>query len=316
MWGALGVLHELSLHPDESLMATAPPPGTPAPPAPPTQPRALTEIKIYSHSALFYWWPVWLLGLILGLLTFFGGEKMVVFPGDAETSRKFLVISAPGQAPTPREGVLLKTADEKKKQRHLPPNAEDKDLEKDPQLELHATSRKGYGVLFAIVLLIVIFITNVPLRGMWSLLVIMAIVMLSIIFALAGIWDKILAAIALLDIRINTGGYFFISLGLLFLWIFAFFFFDRQIYMVFSHGAMKVCLEIGAGEKQYDTIGMTIERERSDLFRHWILGLGSGDLIVRTSGADRHEFRLTNVLFINRKLHQIEELQRVRQMGQ
>src|SRR5207302_4493790 len=89
--------------------------------------------------------------------------------------------------------------------------------------------------------------------------------------------------------------------------------FDRQIYIIFQPGALKVCLQVGGGEKQYDTIGMTIEKERSDLFRHWILGLGSGDIIVRTSGADRHEFRLNNVLFIGRKLQAIEEMQRVRQ---
>jgi hypothetical protein len=58
---------------------------------------------------------------------------------------------------------------------------------------------------------------------------------------------------------------------------------------------------------------MNIEKERSDIFRHLILGLGSGDLIVRTSGADRHEFRLINVLFINHKLALIEDMQRVRQ---
>src|SRR5262249_13863254 len=150
--------------------------------------------------------------------------------------------------------------------------------------------------------LIVIFITNVPLRGMWSLLVIMAIIMLSIIFALAGWWDRILETIKLLDIRINMGGYLFISLGLLALWMFAFFFFDKQVYIIFTPGAMKVCLEIGGGEKQYDTLGMAIEKERSDLFRHYILGLGSGDLVIRTTGADRHEFRLTNVLRVSHKL--------------
>ena len=35
-------------------------------PAPLLPPRP-TEIKIYSHSSLFYWWPVWLLGYILAL---------------------------------------------------------------------------------------------------------------------------------------------------------------------------------------------------------------------------------------------------------
>ena len=43
------------------------------------------------------------------------------------------------------------------------------------------------------------------------------------------------------------------------------------------------------------------------------VGLGSGDMVVRTSGAERHEFRLNNVLFIGRKLQLVEEMQRVRQ---
>ena len=86
--------------------------------------------------------------------------------------------------------------------------------------------------------------------------------------------------------------------------------------MIFTPGQVKVCTEIGGGEKAYDTTGMTIEKQRSDLFRHWILGLGSGDLVVRTSGADRHEFRLNNVLFVGRKLQLIEEMQRVRQERQ
>jgi hypothetical protein len=53
---------------------------------------------------------------------------------------------------------------------------------------------------------------------------------------------------------------------------------------------------------------MSVERQRSDLFRHWILGLGSGDLIVKTSGARNEHFDLHNVLFINRKVRMIEEM--------
>jgi hypothetical protein len=88
------------------------------------------------------------------------------------------------------------------------------------------------------------------------------------------------------------------------------YFFDRQIYMVFNPGQLKVCLEIGAGETAYDTMGMVIQRQRDDLFRHWILGLGSGDLIVRTSGAHSHEFHMENVLNVNSKLKAIEEMMR------
>ncbi|HEY1859280.1 MAG TPA: hypothetical protein VGG61_02945, partial [Gemmataceae bacterium] len=84
----------------------------------------------------------------------------------------------------------------------------------------------------------------------------------------------------------------------------------RQLYMIFSPGQLKVRQEIGGGEKAYDTSGMTIEKQRSDLFRHWILGLGSGDLIVNTSGAHVQHFEFPNVLFVGKKVHQIEDMLR------
>jgi hypothetical protein len=89
-------------------------------------------------------------------------------------------------------------------------------------------------------------------------------------------------------------------------------FFDQQVYMVFTPGQFRVRQEIGDAETAYDTTGMTIQKQRSDLFRHWILGLGSGDLIVKTSGAQAHEFHLNNVLFLGRKVKLIEEMLRSR----
>ena len=59
---------------------------------------------------------------------------------------------------------------------------------------------------------------------------------------------------------------------------------------------------------------MTIQKQRSDLFRHWILGLGSGDLIVPTAGAQPHQFDMPNVLFLGRKVREIEDMLRSRQM--
>src|SRR5690242_2851090 len=73
----------------------------------------------------------------------------------------------------------------------------------DPRL--HIWPGKGFGVLFATVLLLVIVITNVPLRGMWSFMVIFLVIALSIIFALAGWWEVILRHLGYLDIRINAG---------------------------------------------------------------------------------------------------------------
>src|SRR5687767_9868623 len=130
-------------------------------PAPAPQPARPTEIKIYSHSNLFYWWPVWLLGLVLGGLTMFSKEYMVIVPDDAEVSRKLSIYTGAGKQPDFREGILFKEAPNNKEnlRKHLPPNREVTDLEKEAKLTLHGTSRRGYGVIFVTVLLVVIFIT-------------------------------------------------------------------------------------------------------------------------------------------------------------
>ena len=143
-------------------------------------------------------------------------------------------------------------------------------------------------------------------------IVIGVIVFLSIIFAFAGWWNFIFHQLSFLDIRINLGGYVFISTVLLIIWLVVYFFFDKQTYMVFTPGQLRVRLEIGEGETAYDTMGMTVQKQRSDLFRHWILGLGSGDMIVKTHGAQVHEFNLPNVLFLGRKLKQVEDMLRSR----
>jgi hypothetical protein len=252
---------------------------TPMPTASRTAP---IEIHIVSHSTLFYWWPVWLVGFILTALTLFDDHYMV---GKTITYEKNDVIVMP-KSHISDAGVTI------------------------DQPHLHAANNSGYGVLFVTVLLVVIFITNVPLRGLWSIMAIGLIVLVTVILQLAGFWDPILRGLYLLDVRINVAGYFLISSVLFGLWLFTMVLFDRQIYMSFTAGQLRVRTEIGGGEKVYDAVGMTMEKQRSDLFRHWLLGLGSGDLIVRTSGAQAQQFEMANVLFIGRKVHAIENLLR------
>lgn len=292
-------------------MSTAPPPVPPPQPAaaPGTLPTDAKEIRIVSHSMLFYWWPVWAVGLIMGALSFVEGRRVAIVPESAEPGRTWRVEVEPGKMET-REGFIVTKTDQ-----HLLPDKPEKAGDPLPRADdphLRMTAHSSYGVLWATVLILVIVITNVPLRGLWSVVVIVFIVMISVIFALLGWWDAILSAIKLLDIRINAGGYFFISLILFGIWLTTMLLFDRQLYMIFTPGQLKVCLEIGGGETAYDTAGMVIQKQRDDLFRHWILGLGSGDLIVRTSGANAHEFHLNNVLFAGRKLQMIEQMQRDR----
>jgi hypothetical protein len=290
------------------MSVTQPQTTPPAAPAPHER-----EITIISHSNLFYWWPVWAVGFLLGILSWLSGNLMATVPTGTEAAFHATVTGQAKGKEVPvveirREGrEVLILPDPAHAHGHL--NRLSGNLQDPPDNpRLHVAPNKGYGVLFAAVLLLCIVITNVPLRGMWSVMVIMTTLMLIIIFALAGWWGSILYTLGLLDIRINTGGYFFIS-GVLFLvWLLTFFFFDKQIYMVFTPGQLKVCTEIGGGEKVWPAFGTTLEKQRSDLFRHWILGLGSGDLIVKTGGAQPQHFDLPNVLFVGRKKQMIEDL--------
>src|SRR6185436_7652334 len=125
----------------------------------------------------------------------------------------------------------------------------------------------------------------------------MVIVLTSITFAVAGWWDKILEHFALLSVYINLAGYLTISLVLFLVWCFNFFFLDRQMYVIIAASQVRVHLEIGGGETAYDATGVVFQKLRSDLFRHWILGFGSGDLLVRPAGG-KEPIELHNVLFV------------------
>jgi hypothetical protein len=293
--------------------APPPPPPTPVLVAPvPVKGAGSGEIMIISHSNLFYWWPVWAMGFLMALLTAIDGHRMILVPGDAEARRDWVVQSGPAQSSV-REGVLLQVDAAGKSKGSLQPDKPDQPggvLPKPHDPKLHMASSSSYGILWGTILLLVIFITNVPLRGLWSVVVIVIIVLMAVIFALADWWTVIFGWISLLDIRINMGGYLFVSLILFGMWLVVTMFFDQQIYMIFTPRQLKVCTEVGGGEVVIDMQGMMIEKHRDDLFRHWILGLGSGDLTVKTSGANPQVFHLHNVLFIGRKLQMIEALQK------
>jgi hypothetical protein len=64
--------------------------------------------------------------------------------------------------------------------------------------------------------------------------------------------------------------------------------------------------DIGGGVKNYPTFAMSVTKQRSDLFRHLILGFASGDLIVQPHGAQAIE--LPNVLFAGRRDKEINEM--------
>lgn len=256
------------------------------------------EVRIYSHSSLFYWWPVWAVGFIMALLTWADGSRMALVPyGTKPEAARDIPGSGTRDVLIVPEGKTL-------------PRDKDKNLvEPGP----HMANSAKLGVIYATVLIVIIVVSNVPLRGLWSIIIILGIVMFVLVMSLWGLWDDLVRVIKFLDIRINLGGYAFISAVLFIIWAVTVFVFDHRTYVIVTSGQVRVCMAIGAGETLYDTTGMTFSKRQDDLFRHWIVGLGSGDLIIHRSNTTQ-EIDMPNVLFVGSKIKEIERLIKERQV--
>ncbi len=86
--------------------------------------------------------------------------------------------------------------------------------------------------------------------------------------------------------------------------------YDRMHYVTFGRGQIRYVLEVGDGEVVMPAEGAVVEKKRSDAFRHWVLGLGAGDLMIRSGGPNSPAIELKNVLRIHRKLAVIDRLLR------
>jgi hypothetical protein len=281
-------------------MSTAPTPPTPAVPSSPR------EIRIYSHSSLYYWWPVWFFGFLFAFWSYFDGDRMAIVPGDSRIIEQNKEQQADGSV---KYKVSIDVG--KDNYRLMQDAQETKPGEWIPKPRV--TSNAAVGPLFFVILVLVIFITNVPLRGLWSLIVVFGIIGMALVLTILKLWDDLLRNFSALHIFMNMSGYLFLAVVVVVMWTVSVFIFDRRTYMIFTPGQVKVCEEVGGREKVYDTTGMSIEKQRADWFRHIILGFGSGDLTIRTAGADRHEINMINVAMINFKISQIEQLTRERQ---
>jgi hypothetical protein len=213
------------------------------------------EITIFSHSNIFYWWPVWVVGYLFAFLTWWHGTKATF--GDVE--------------------VLVHPS-------------------------------KNLGVIFTATFLLVMLMTHIAVRGIASITVIVTLIAVTLFLAYMGWWETILHALGKLAIYMNLGFYMFFSSAVFLVWALAMLIFDRLDYWVVHPGQIVHHTVFGDGEQSFDTRGMSITKLRSDLFRHWVLGLGSGDLHIATTGAMAKEFVVPNVLFVGSKLERIQEL--------
>jgi hypothetical protein len=253
------------------------------------------QIVVISHSPIFYWWPVWFVGFLMAAWTYFDGHLMAVVPVGtvAEGARTV------GGHDDPRDVLVL------------PPGARlplDQATQAVLQPRLRIAASNNPGMIFVTTLCLVIVITNIHMRGLWSFVTIVGIISAAILFALLGWWDAILRTIGVIDVHVNALGYLSIALFLFAIWAVTVLVYDRQLYLIFSRGQLRVRTAIVAGEKTYDTLGIMVEKHMDDLFRHWLLGFGSGDMTVRTGGTNAQQFQVANVLRVGRKLALIQQM--------
>jgi hypothetical protein len=270
----------------------------------PQPPKAVPqEIKVVSHSMLFYWWPVWFFGLVFAALTYVDNNRLAIIGAESKVIKN--------KAADGREDVKIWVEGNTK--RVLDDSTESKEKPNELSPKIRVSPRTWVGPFFLTIIFLVILITSIPLRGLWSLVVVILIALLAVVFSLFEVWDPLLKAMGDLHVFINMAGYLALSVALFIAWVLAIYVFDRRTYIVFTPGQVRVCEEIGGREKVYDTTNLTLEKKRDDWFRHIILGFGTGDMNVKTAGADRHEINLPNVAFIGFKIDAIEQLLRSRQ---
>src|SRR5262249_54301354 len=122
------------------------------------------EVVVVSHSNLFYWWPVWACGFLMAILTAFDRHRMAIVPDGTLASKSI----SKAEVKDPRTGKEEVARDREglvfPEGKHVS-RTDPKDTSsaaRDPYI--HMSRSKAYGVIFFTVLLVVIFITNVPLR--------------------------------------------------------------------------------------------------------------------------------------------------------
>jgi len=278
-------------------MSTAAPPPAGSVPAPPHESatRKIDYLVVYGHSNLYYWWPVWLVSFILAGITYFEGNQMAVVPPktEVEHARSLAGYAEPRDILVAPPGTTL-IASEEEGRKTIP--------------GMTISRNNNLGVVFVATLFVVAIASTILLRGLVSLVAVVLLVLITVTFALLGWWNDILWELGRLDIRMNAAGYMAVGVPLFLVWLLVVFVYDRAHYIVFDQGQIRYVQEVGDNEVSHQTEGAIVEKKRNDVFRHWLLGLGTGDLVIRLGGQNGPTIELENVIRINSKLGLIQRL--------
>jgi hypothetical protein len=250
---------------------------------------------------LFYWWPIWVLGYIMAIVTWQEDHRLAILPAHAK------IVANSGESTDKETVYRLAVPNPPTKMQEQAEKATQSTAEGDT-FKTRVSQKAWLGPMFCVVLLITVVITNVPLRGVWSFVVLLMLLVLALLITLApNGWDNLLAAVGNLHIYINLAGYLFIATTVLLLWVVSVFIFDQRTYMRVTPGHIAICEHIGASIRDINGDRVEIEKKRDDMFRHWLLGFFSGDIVIRLSDT-KEEIRLPNVLWIGWRIEQVQRL--------
>ena len=213
------------------------------------------QVIVYAHSALFYWWPLWVVGYVMALLTWLHHDRVLI-----------------GAKP-----------------------------------EWFQPSRNP-GVIYTLLLLLLILVTNTKIKGMKAALMLATMAFFALLFAHLNWWETILDWIGDQSISMSLGFYLFSSSLLFVAWLISVFLIDHLSFWRFRPGQITHEYLGGIVDKSYDTDNMTLLKRQDDIFRHWVIGLGSGDLSMQTMGGRGVEMNVPNVLFLIGKISRIQRL--------
>ncbi len=168
---------------------------------------------------------------------------------------------------------------------------------------------RNLGVIYTLLLLLLIVVTSTRISGMKAALIIAGLAFLALLFVHLDWWEAILGWLGHQSISLSLGFYLFSSSLLFLVWLISVFVIDHLSFWRFRPGQVTHEYLGGIVNKSYDTDNMTILLNRQDdFFRHWIIGLGSGDLHMQTMGGQGVEMNVLNVLFVGAKMSRIQRL--------
>lgn len=220
------------------------------------------QLIFYSHSQIFYFWPVWLFAFIFAGITYFSS---IDFIGKTSAGKEVVV---------------------------------------------KMVGSPALGLSFLVILLSVIIFTSIDIRGIWTASLTLLFILFCLIFYILSPekWSAFLRYIGHLNIFMNF--YFYLVTGIVMsaLWVITFFLYDKRHYIVFRPAQLTIVEEIGEGEKNYDTMGLVFDKKRDNFFQHYILGFGSGDLVIIPAGGKSERIQFSNVMQIGHRLNQIHRL--------